>query len=197
VIDRVIAELAEKGWCVLPGFLPGELVRQLAQEAATLEQSGLMRPAATGQGGQREIRSSLRGDNIAWLDESPVTPAQGEFLARMEELRLAANRELQLGLFDLEAHFARYPAGARYGRHLDVFQRDSRRTLTIICYLNENWLPEHGGQLRMDLENGRQFEVLPEGGTLVCFLSHRFAHEVLPATRSRLSLTGWFRRRSS
>jgi SM-20-related protein len=196
VIDLVIAQLAEKAWCALPGFLPDELVRRLAQDAEALHHSGLMRPAATGQSAQREIRTSLRGDNIAWLDESSARPAQGEFLSRMEELRLAANRELQLGLFDLEAHFARYPAGARYGKHLDVFQQDSRRTLTAICYLNKNWLPEHGGQLRMDLEDSSQLEVLPEGGTLVCFLSHRFAHEVLPATRTRLSLTGWFRRRA-
>lgn len=196
MIDLVVAQLAEKGWCVLPGFLPDELVRKLAQEAEALHQDGLLHPAATGQGAQREIRSGLRGDNIAWIEEGTASPAQNEFLSRMEELRLAANRELQLGLFDLEAHFARYPAGARYGRHLDVFQQDSRRTLTVICYLNEGWLPEHGGQLRMDLEDGSQLEVLPAGGTLVCFLSHRFAHEVLPATHPRLSLTGWFRRRA-
>ena len=38
-------------------------------------------------------------------------------------------------------------------------------------------------------------DVLPVAGTLVCFLSDRFDHEVLPATRERLALTGWFRRR--
>ena len=32
-------------------------------------------------------------------------------------------------------------------------------------------------------------------GTLVAFLSSQFEHEVLPATRERCSLTGWFRRR--
>jgi SM-20-related protein len=40
-------------------------------------------------------------------------------------------------------------------------------------------------------------DVLPEGGTLVAFLSERFQHEVLPARRERLALTGWFRRRAS
>ena len=35
---------------------------------------------------------------------------------------------------------------------------------------------------------------MPEGGTLVCFLSDRFHHEVLPARRERLSITGWFTR---
>jgi len=38
-------------------------------------------------------------------------------------------------------------------------------------------------------------QISPEGGTLVAFLSGRFEHEVLPATRERYSLTGWFRRR--
>ena len=129
MIDRVIENLAEQGWCVLPGFLGAELVRQLAAEAESLHQSGVLAPAATGQGGQKQLRPDLRGDSILWLDEHTASPAQSEFLARMEALRQAANRDLQLGLFELEAHFARYPAGAGYGRHLDVFQRDSRRTL--------------------------------------------------------------------
>ena len=34
-----------------------------------------------------------------------------------------------------------------------------------------------------------------QGGRLVAFLSDRFEHEVLPATRERMSFTGWFRRR--
>jgi SM-20-related protein len=201
VIEHIVGHLADKGWCVLPGFLSDELVHSLAQDAEDLYQSGVMRPAAIGQAAQRDIHTTLRGDNIAWLDEKPGNSAQAEFLSRMEELRLAANRELQLGLFDLEAHFARYPAGARYQKHLDVFQQDSRRTLSVICYLNSAWQETEGGQLRLYLdENGSDdtkfVDILPVGGTLACFLSHRFAHEVLPATRSRLSLTGWFRRRA-
>jgi len=38
-------------------------------------------------------------------------------------------------------------------------------------------------------------DILPLGGTLVTFLSARFLHEVLPARRSRMSITGWFRTR--
>ncbi len=37
--------------------------------------------------------------------------------------------------------------------------------------------------------------MLPQLGTLAVFLSANLPHEVLPATRERLSLTGWFRRR--
>ena len=56
-----------------------------------------------------------------------------------------------------------------------------------------------GGELRLYLgtgSRGRSFDVLPRGGMLVVFLSDRFPHEVLPARRERLSLAGWFRRRS-
>jgi SM-20-related protein len=39
-------------------------------------------------------------------------------------------------------------------------------------------------------------DVAPRGGTLVAFLSGTFHHEVLPATRERLSVTGWLKVRS-
>jgi SM-20-related protein len=58
-------------------------------------------------------------------------------------------------------------------------------------------LPEHGGQLRMYLDESAEHDVVPTGGCLVVFLSGDIPHEVLPATRERLSLTGWFRRRGN
>ena len=58
-----------------------------------------------------------------------------------------------------------------------------------------------GGQLRMYLKNEPQeelqYDVQPTGGCLVVFLSGEIPHEVLPASRERLSLTGWFRRRGN
>ena len=62
-------------------------------------------------------------------------------------------------------------------------------------YLNEDWTSADGGALRM-YDDERVREVLPVAGTLVCFLSDRFEHEVLPATRERLAVTGWIRRRA-
>ena len=35
--------------------------------------------------------------------------------------------------------------------------------------------------------------VTPSFATLVCFLSERFPHEVLPAKRPRYSIAGWYR----
>ena len=72
------------------------------------------------------------------------------------------------------------------------------RTLTTVLYLNPDWQSADGGQLRIYTDPdypGRYQEVQPLAGTLVAFLSARFEHEVMPASRERLSLTGWFKRR--
>lgn len=191
----IIDGLAGQGWAVMPDFLPGTLVSHLSAEIESLHHSGRLFPAGTGQGQKREVRQDIRGDGICWLDESLATPAQLDYLDRMETLRLEINRHLQLGLFDLEAHFARYPAGSGYKRHLDVFREDARRALSVICYLNQDWHAEEGGYLRLYPEMGLPLDILPAGGTLACFISADMPHEVLPATRPRLSLTGWFRRR--
>jgi SM-20-related protein len=143
-------------------------------------------------------RSDMRGDRILWLDESAATAVETPVWRTVDALRLALNRSLQLGLFSFEAHYALYPAGAAYGRHADRFSRNAEsdvRVVSCAMYLNAQWTPDDGGALRIyDGEYVR--DVLPVAGTLVCFLSDRFEHEVLPATRERLSLTGWFRRRA-
>lgn len=51
--------------------------------------------------------------------------------------------------------------------------------------------------MRLYLSDGREHDVLPQAGTLALFLSGDMPHEVLPATRERRSLTGWFRRRGT
>ena len=115
----------------------------------------------------------------------------------MDSLRQALNRGLYLGLEDFESHFALYPPGAFYRKHVDRFRDDDKRMVSAVIYLNDAWLPEHGGQLRMFPKDADAFDVQPVGGCLAVFLSGEMPHEVLPAHRERLSLTGWFRRRGN
>ncbi|MEH6367338.1 MAG: 2OG-Fe(II) oxygenase, partial [Pseudomonas marincola] len=96
-----------------------------------------------------------------------------------------------------ESHFAFYPAGAFYKKHLDRFRDDDRRTVSVVLYLNEQWQDDFGGELRLYLPDGETRDVRPEAGSLVVFMSADMPHEVLPATRERLSLAGWFRRRGA
>jgi SM-20-related protein len=181
------------GFAICPGFLQADAVLALQEHALSRLAAGDFRPAAVGSGTRRRVRPDLRGDDILWLS-SPGCPAEQDLLRRLEGLRRALNRELALGLFEFECHYAAYPPGAAYARHLDRFVTDATRTVSCIVYLNPGWAEADGGALRLHVGD-EPVDVLPEGGTLVAFLSERFWHEVLPATRLRLSLTGWYRRR--
>lgn len=195
--ERIARDLAGAGWSVCPGFLGEEEVGLLAREAAELWAAVELRPAGVGAGAERRVAPEIRSDHILWIEE-PYTPGQRRYLDELERLRVAINRKLFLGLFDFEGHLAVYPPGARYRRHLDQFEREKRRVVSCILYLNADWEEEDGGELRLYLgkeEDAPHHDVLPAGGTLAIFLSADIPHEVLPARRERLSLTGWFRTR--
>ncbi len=197
MLDAIIDDLAVQGWCVVPDFIPPAQVRQLVKETRQLQQADGLHPAAIGKGAERAVNTTIRSDSILWLEEPDLTEAQRGYLACLEQLRQAANAGLQLGLFDFEGHLAAYPPGSFYRKHLDRFHNDSLRTLTAILYLNEDWHVEEGGQLRVYTDDDGYFDVLPQAGTLMTFLTDGLWHEVLPATRERLSVTGWFKTRGA
>ena len=193
---RIVDDLAACGWSQQNIFLPQDLTLELAAECRKRAAEGELAPASVGRGPFQEIREGIRGDHIQWIEPGQVESCDS-YLGLMDSLRLAMNRGLFLGLEDFESHFALYPPGAFYLKHVDRFRDDDRRMVSVVVYLNQGWLPEHGGQLRMYLDEGREHDVVPTGGCLVVFLSGEVPHEVLPATRDRLSLTGWFRRRGN
>lgn len=195
-VERVVAAIAAEGYAIVPDFLHPREIVALRERARTRDAEGALRPAGVGRGARRVERGDVRGDRIAWLDATAATDAEVPLFEALEALRLACNRELTLGLFDFEGHYALYPPGAGYERHRDAFRDDDTRVLSFVLYLNAAWQPGDGGELRLFLD-GATVEVRPEGGTLVAFLSGRFDHEVRPARRDRLALTGWFRRRSA
>ena len=196
-LDRILEDLATTGRSVHPGFLPSADVQALREEAFELWRTGAFRQAGIGAGAEFGVRAEIRSDRILWLDE-PYTEAQRRYLDELERLRLAINQALYLGLFRFEGHLAVYPPGSFYQKHLDRFQKAGHRVVSCILYLNDGWKPEDGGQLRLydgpEEDAGHQ-DVLPEGGNFVIFLSGSVYHEVLPASRERVSLTGWFRTR--
>ena len=192
--DALIDALAAHGFAIVRDALPGRVVRDLRDCARDLDANDAFAPAGVGRGSARAERADLRGDRIAWLADAPGDAREHEARAWLDELRLRCNRELMMGLEALEAHYAIYPPGTGYARHRDRFRDDDARVLSCIVYLNEAWSADDGGALRIHAGE-ETFEVLPEGGTLVLFLAADFEHEVLPARRERLALTGWFRRR--
>lgn len=210
-LAEIIMDVASDGYSIVDDFLPPSLVAELCQEAQNLLKSGAMRLAGTGKGGKALLDGNLRGDLIHWLGDTDSCnpdniPARLAYLQHMELLREEINQHFYLGLFDFECHFAIYPPGKYYRKHLDQFRPSAspssaspQRQISCILYLNKQWHREDGGQLKIYLEGENDtpyLEIEPIGGRLVTFLSSRFWHEVLPAKRERVSLTGWFRTRA-
>ena len=190
--SRIVDDLAERGWTQQSLFLPEPLIRALAAECRLRATS----PASVGRGSGQEVREAIRGDRIHWLERGDCAPCD-QYLDAMDALRQALNQGLYLGLEDYECHFALYPPGAFYRKHVDRFRDDDRRAVSAILYLNDDWQADDGGQLRLYLDGEVIHDVQPIGGCLVVFLSADIPHEVLAAGRERLSLTGWFRRRGN
>jgi len=196
--EYIARDLAQYGWSVTDGYLSPFEFSQLAAESEVLWRTGAFRKAGVGQGQKLQIRPEVRSDRVLWLESTAASAAQTRYLSALDNLRLVINRTLFVGLFEFEGHLAVYPPGSYYREHLDQFQGVGLRTVTTILYLNRNWQPEDGGQLRIytDPNDPEHYEeLLPLGGRLVTFLSARFLHEVLPARREQFSITGWFKKR--
>jgi SM-20-related protein len=194
MLDSIVGSLADQNWAVMPNFLPATIVSELVSEIRTHASAGIMRPAGVGRGADFQVRAEIRSDMIHWLDLAALTPPEQVAWDQLAALRTALNRQLFLGLRELESHLTLYPPGAAYARHVDNFRNASRRRVSAIIYLNSDWQPSDGGILRLyDSAESRVIaEVEPRAGTLACFLSADVPHEVLPATKERMSLTGWF-----
>jgi SM-20-related protein len=102
-----------------------------------------------------------------------------------------------LGIREKEFHYAVYPEGTFYKRHLDTFQNDDRRKLSMVCYLNvEDWNPSFGGALALyqPTDEGEETKLIyPLQGRMVIFESQVLEHEVLPVFQPRFSITGWLK----
>jgi SM-20-related protein len=188
--DSIADNLAEHGFAVADQFLSQSEVTDILSHETFQHGAERFKKAGIGKQQGLQINEAIRGDYIHWLDKNLADPSVKIYLDRLQELISFLNRSLFLSLKDYEVHRTIYPVGTYYKRHLDQFRKDDHRKLSVICYLNNDWKEEHGGQLRMYLPEGPT-NILPLAGRLVCFRSDQIEHEVLPATRERLSLTGW------
>lgn len=185
--------LAVDGWCILSDLLDDAQTRALATECAAMHDAGQLLSARTGAS---RTASTLRGDSTHWFASGTMTAPQQMFNDRMDELRLTLGRELMLSLVECESHYAMYRPGARYARHLDRLRDSDARVISAVFYLNQDWLDTDGGALRLYLADGSHRDIQPRAGSLLLFLSGQFEHEVLPATRDRMSIASWMRQRS-
>ncbi|ELV8683033.1 2OG-Fe(II) oxygenase [Vibrio fluvialis] len=187
-LDALLDAIAEQGWFIWDDFLTAEQVQSLRDCAPEN-----WKRARIGRNDDLQRETTIRSDKIQWLSQNMAQPVQ-DYLERMEQIRQAVNRDFFLGLFEYEAHFAKYEQGDFYKKHLDAFRGQENRKLTTVFYMNEAWQPADGGELKIyDLDDQLIDTVAPVAGRLVVFLSEKFPHEVLPTHVDRVSIAGWFR----
>ncbi|MFM8914096.1 MAG: 2OG-Fe(II) oxygenase [Flammeovirgaceae bacterium] len=195
-LNQLADGLAEQGYAIIDSFLTDEQVTAIVGTDGF--KNGLLhfKKAGIGKQQEKQINESIRGDYIEWIEPASAAPPLQEYLHKLNDLIHFVNRALYLSLKDYEVHQTIYPIGSFYKRHLDQFKKDDKRKLSVICYLNTDWQTVDGGQLRIYLKE-KSLDVFPLSGRLVCFRSDMLEHEVLPATRERLSITGWLLDRAS
>lgn len=198
-LDDLSDGLASRGFAVWPGFLQKSEASEIRNELLELDEKGHFKAASVGRGTTQTLTSDVRCDRTHWFEPERLTSPQRLLWSKLEGVRQHLNRTLQLGLWDLEGHYAIYPPGGFYVRHLDRFRSDDARAVSIVVYFNEDWRPELGGQLKLYVTPEGAPEsvsvVQPVAGTLACFLSGSIEHEVAQSTETRLSFAGWLRRR--
>lgn len=198
-VKSFIDQLDICGWAVMTDFSGRENASRLMEECREAFENGDFHQAGVGRGAERVIREDIRRDRVMWLQPGELSHEQTHYLDWLETLRLALNQRFFLGLFGFEGHFAIYPVGAFYKPHLDRHAGTQDRIVTVILYLNPDWQPGDGGELRLWTTPGDQdgaFDLIePRMGTLVMFMAGDHWHEVLPALKTRMSITGWFRQR--
>jgi len=194
-LESLFSSLENQGWAFADDLLSSEWVAALFSECQKSWQNGLFHEAHIGRGQGKSQNTEIRGDAILWLD-SNSGPATQDFLKWAEEFRCSLNERYFLGLHREEFHFARYPEGRGYQKHLDQHRGQGTRKISLVFYLNPDWPANAGGELVLYSHENEFLEVQripPHGGRLVVFRSDLIPHEVLPCFQTRWSLTGWFR----
>jgi SM-20-related protein len=195
--EAIITNLLEQQYSIVDGFFTEAEVQLLRNSLLAKYEADRFKKSAIGNRTNEEIDRSIRGDFILWIDEHQKNEAETAFFSKINELVAYLNKTCFLGILQKEFHYAVYPKGTFYKRHIDTFQNDDRRKLSIVCYLNEeNWPAENGGELALYPEHRPKVEVLPLPGRVVLFESQILEHEVKTVNAGeRFSITGWLKTR--
>ncbi|KAJ3039806.1 Egl nine 3 [Rhizophlyctis rosea] len=214
VID-ILNRLDAEGHCIVDDFLDIALANSLLTTCKDLEQNGQLRPAKMGTGVTQHSNEAIRGDKLRFLLISELTANTNELPAtftpfkelkqHFDTLSASLNDKLPQNasvppFTSKGLQVAFYPGnGARYVKHRDASPLNPNRRITMILYLNKDWSPKNGGQLRIyrsektpdTAEKEHNFEdISPLFNRLLVFRSD-MEHEVLESFGDRFAVTMW------
>ncbi len=184
-----IDALAEKDFVVIDDFMNvhmfDELLSFIDRHKSDFERAGI------GTANENQIDEEIRGDLTYWFDPSTNTDNLGVWKLIDETMNML-NRYCFLSLSGKEFHLAHYPKGTWYKKHLDQFSDRNNRLISMVCYLNTDWIESDGGELKIFLPNDTPQHISPLARRCVLFKSGTILHGVQEVNKSRYSLTGWF-----
>jgi SM-20-related protein len=198
-VNTALNHLESEGYFVWDDFLSAKEVSDIRADYEALFERSAFRLAGTGNAAlSTNLNQSIRRDQTYWLKPEALGSPQSVFWEKLEALKKEINERFFLGLWNLDGHYSHYPVGGYYQKHLDRFHSDDRRVISMVIYLNENWAPADGGELRIHFSDDpvKMLNVAPIAGRLVCFLSEKILHEVLITHKVRMSFAGWWSRRT-
>jgi len=190
--ERAIQGVVDSGFAVCENFISGSLVKSLRNNLFSRYSDGQFKRAGIGKWNNFQKDLDIRNDYIHWMAQNATDPVENEFQSLINNFIDYLNYTCFTGIKSFEFHYALYPRGSFYKRHIDQFSNDPGRQYTMIFYLNENWQQKDGGQLVLYLKN-KTFEIMPKGGTMIFFESQKIEHEVLKSHGDRMSITGWLK----
>ncbi|KAF1334872.1 C transferase, partial [Globisporangium splendens] len=208
------------GFVVKDAFLGSDHAVAVRDALLALTKTELFHEAKVGHGDHLRNERTVRGDRIHWvkrpsdLNRSDVLhPAILYLMKQVESVAYGfkkANPDLDLRNVT-STQFAIFPGdGSRFVKHTDTYSTAHQdesgissssdglvRILTCVYYLNQDWVPEHEGQLRVYVKGTstlpmQHWDVAPKLDTLVVFRSLDVEHEVLPTFHERMAITVWY-----
>ncbi len=182
-----IDELAQQDYVIIDDFLSDSLYQEVRTHF--LNKIDEFDQAGIGSLDNHMIKRNIRGDFTYWLDRK--RDSQLDFWNLLDETMQVLNRYCFLSLSGFEFHFAHYPSGGHYDKHVDQFADRNNRMISVVIYLNEGWTEGDGGELEIFTSEEESFLVQPVARRCAMFKSAIVPHAVCHAHKSRYSLTGW------
>uniref|UniRef100_K3WGI2 procollagen-lysine 5-dioxygenase n=1 Tax=Globisporangium ultimum (strain ATCC 200006 / CBS 805.95 / DAOM BR144) TaxID=431595 RepID=K3WGI2_GLOUD len=208
------------GFVVKDAFLGSEHAVTVRDALLALTKTESFHEAKVGHGDHLRNERAVRGDRIHWvkrpsdLNRSDLLHPAILYLMKQVESAAYAFKQTNPDL-DLRnvtsTQFAIFPGdGSRFVKHTDTYSTAHQdesgtssssdglvRVLTCVYYLNQDWVPEHEGQLRVYVKGTstllmQHWDVAPKLDTLVVFRSLDVEHEVLPTFYERMAITVWY-----
>jgi SM-20-related protein len=159
--------LSDQNFVVVENFISNDLYQTVKDhflfKLPSFSQAGI------GALDQNTINKKIRGDATYWLTRNKDTNLQ-PFWELVDELLFVFNKFCYLSLKGYEFHFAKYPPGGHYDKHIDQFQDRNNRMISVVIYLNDEWQQGDGGELEI-FNRDQSVKIEPRAGRCVLFKS--------------------------